>query len=78
MAVECGLTRPASLTTSPRPLSLLPPLVCTQTEPYEHVVIDVDEVHSGMVIERMAGRKGNMEEFHQMGPGKVSAKGWER
>jgi GTP-binding protein len=42
-----------------------------QTEPYEHVVIDVDEVHSGMVIERMAGRKGNMEEFHQMGPGKV-------
>ena len=49
-----------------------PPPPPPQTEPYEHVVIDVDESHSGMVIERMAGRKGALDEFVQMGgEGKV-------
>ena len=42
-----------------------------QTEPYEYVLIDVDEEHSGMVIERMALRKGEMDEFQQIGAGKV-------
>lgn len=60
-------------------LSVSPPAVLFKEdsdggklEPYEHVVIDVDEAHSGMVIERMAGRKGQLDEFIQMGgEGKV-------
>jgi predicted membrane GTPase involved in stress response len=39
-------------------------------EPYEAVVIDIDEEHSGLVIERMASRKGSVEEFHNHGAGK--------
>ena len=42
-----------------------------QTEPYEHVLIDVDDAYSGGVIERMAQRKAAMDEFSQLGPGKV-------
>ena len=59
-------------------LSVSPPAVLfmedaegNKTEPYEHVVIDVDDALSGMVIERMSGRKGTLDEFLQMGPGKV-------
>ena len=42
-------------------------------EPYEYVVVDVDEEFSGSVIERMAARKGNVIEFAALGKsGKVS------
>jgi len=62
-------------------LSVSPPVVLFQRdrasgamlEPYEHVVVDVDEVYSGMVIERMAQRKGAMREFVPIG-GKESGK----
>jgi GTP-binding protein len=40
-------------------------------EPYEEVVVDVDTEFSGIVIEKMALRKGNMREFAQAGGGKV-------
>jgi GTP-binding protein len=33
--------------------------------------VDIDEVHSGLVIERMALRKGSVEEFSNLGPGKT-------
>lgn len=62
-------------------LSVSPPVVIFKRsplsgetlEPYEHVVVDVDEPFSGMVIERMAQRKGNLKDFAPIG-GKESGK----
>ena len=58
------------------PLSIAPMMM--QTEPYEHVLIDVDDAYSGGVIERMAQRKAAMDEFSQLSPGKVrwAASAW--
>ncbi len=42
-----------------------------RTEPYETVVIDVDEEFSGVVVEKMAGRKGEMTDMRPSGGGKV-------
>ncbi len=42
-----------------------------RTEPYETVVIDVDEAFSGTVVEKMAGRKGEMTDMRPSGGGKV-------
>jgi len=40
-------------------------------EPYETVVIDVDEEHSGTVVEKMAGRKAEMTDMRPSGGGKT-------
>lgn len=56
-------------------LSVSPPVVLFKKsalsgellEPYEHVVVDVDDEFSGMVIERMAQRKGNLKDFTAIG-----------
>ena len=40
-------------------------------EPYEQVVIDVDEEHSGTVVEKMASRKGEMLDMRPSGGGKT-------
>ena len=40
-------------------------------EPYETVVIDVDEEHSGTVVEKMALRKGEMTDMRPSGGGKT-------
>jgi GTP-binding protein len=40
-------------------------------EPYEDVVIDVDETYSGPVIEEMGRRAGRMTEMHPSGEGRV-------
>ncbi|MGQ5702309.1 translational GTPase TypA [Sandaracinobacteroides sp. A072] len=42
-----------------------------RNEPYETVVIDVDEAFSGTVVEKMAGRKGEMTDMRPSGGGKV-------
>ncbi len=42
-----------------------------RTEPYETVVIDVDEEHSGTVVEKMAARKGEMIDMRPSGAGKT-------
>jgi len=42
-----------------------------RTEPYETVVIDVDEQWSGTVVEKMAMRKGEMTDMRPSGGGKV-------
>ena len=42
-----------------------------RTEPYETVVVDVDEAYSGTVVEKMAGRKGEMTDMRPSGGGKV-------
>ncbi|OYW46878.1 MAG: GTP-binding protein TypA [Sphingomonadales bacterium 32-68-7] len=40
-------------------------------EPYETVVIDVDEEHSGTVVEKMAQRKGELLDMRPSGGGKT-------
>ncbi len=42
-----------------------------RTEPYETVVIDVDEEHAGTVVEKMAIRKGEMTDMRPSGGGKT-------
>ncbi|KPF64739.1 GTP-binding protein TypA [alpha proteobacterium AAP81b] len=42
-----------------------------RTEPYETVVIDVDEAYSGTVVEKMAIRKAEMTDMRPSGGGKV-------
>ena len=55
-------------------LSVSPPAVQFRTnaagekeEPYEHVVVDVDDAYSGAAIERMAQRKGVLKDFAAVG-----------
>jgi GTP-binding protein len=59
-------------------LSISRPRVLFQTdesgrrlEPIEEVVIDVDEEHSGGVVEKMSLRKGEMQEMKPAGGGKL-------
>jgi GTP-binding protein len=40
-------------------------------EPIEEVVIDVDEEHSGVVVQKMAERKGEMVEMRPSGGGRI-------
>jgi GTP-binding protein len=40
-------------------------------EPYENVVIDVDDEHSGTVVEKMALRKGELTDMRPSGGGKT-------
>nr|WP_298929317.1 translational GTPase TypA [uncultured Erythrobacter sp.] len=40
-------------------------------EPYETVVIDVDDEHSGTVVEKMQKRKADLNEMRPSGPGKT-------
>ncbi len=42
-----------------------------RTEPYETVLIDVDDEHSGTVVEKMATRKGEMIDMRPSGGGKT-------
>ena len=42
-----------------------------RTEPYETVVIDVDDEHSGTVVEKMALRKGELTDMRPSGGGKT-------
>ncbi|MGE3335576.1 MAG: translational GTPase TypA [Rhodospirillaceae bacterium] len=59
-------------------LSISRPRVLFQTdekgqklEPMEEVVIDVDEQYSGVVVEKMSTRKGEMQEMKPAGGGKL-------
>ena len=59
-------------------LSISRPRVLFQTdekgnklEPIEEVVIDVDEQHSGVVVEKMSMRKGELQELKPAGGGKT-------
>jgi GTP-binding protein len=42
-----------------------------KTEPYETVVIDVDDEYSGTVVEKMAVRKGDLTDMRPSGGGKT-------
>jgi GTP-binding protein len=45
--------------------------VLGRTEPYEDVVIDVEEAYSGAVIEELGRRGGRMSEMHPSGEGRT-------
>src|SRR3546814_3492739 len=45
--------------------------VCSSDLPYETVVIDVDEEHSGTVVEKMAMRKAELTDMRPSGGGKT-------
>ena len=40
-------------------------------EPYEEVLVDVDEPYSGVVVEKLSRRKGQMQDMRPSGGGKV-------
>ena len=43
----------------------------TKTEPYEEVVVDVDEEYSGVVVNKMSERKADLMEMHPSGGNKT-------
>ena len=55
----------------PRVLTRENPETGAREEPYEEVLIDVDEAHSGVVVEKMAQRKGQMQDMRPSGAGKL-------
>ncbi|OOL18843.1 GTP-binding protein TypA [Bombella intestini] len=55
----------------PRVLFRENPETGEQEEPFEEVVIDVDEPYSGVVVEKMSLRKGVMQDMRQSGGDKV-------
>ncbi len=55
----------------PRVLTREDPVTGATLEPYEDVVIDVDEEFMGTVVESLAKRKGRLEETRSSGGGKL-------
>ncbi|SLN59568.1 translational GTPase TypA [Oceanibacterium hippocampi] len=55
----------------PRVLFKSDPETGQQMEPIEEVVVDVDEEYSGVVVEKIAQRKGEMQEMRPSGGGKM-------
>ena len=55
----------------PRVLTRENPETGEREEPFEEALIDVDEGYSGVVVEKMAQRKGMMQDMRPSGGGKV-------
>jgi len=55
----------------PRVLTRKNPETGEREEPYEEVLIDVDEPYSGVVVEKISRRKGQMQGMQPSGGGKV-------
>jgi GTP-binding protein len=55
----------------PRVLTRLNPETKEREEPFEEVLVDVDEPYSGVVVEKMSRRKGVMQDMRPSGGGKV-------
>ena len=55
----------------PRVLTRDNPETGAREEPFEEVLIDVDETHSGVVVEKMSLRKGQMQDMRPSGGGKL-------
>jgi len=55
----------------PRVLTRENPETGEREEPYEECLIDVDETYSGVVVEKMSIRKGQMQDMRPSGGGKV-------
>jgi GTP-binding protein len=55
----------------PRVLTRENPETGAREEPYEEVLVDVDEQYSGVVVEKMSLRKGQMQDMRPSGGGKT-------
>ncbi|WP_270938567.1 translational GTPase TypA [Falsiroseomonas oryzae] len=55
----------------PRVLTRENPETGEREEPYEEVLVDVDEGYSGVVVEKLSIRKGQMQDMRPSGGGKV-------
>jgi GTP-binding protein len=55
----------------PRVLTRDNPETGEREEPYEEVLVDVDESYSGVVVEKLSIRKGQMQDMRPSGGGKV-------
>ncbi|MDT7953268.1 MAG: translational GTPase TypA [Acetobacteraceae bacterium] len=55
----------------PRVLTRNNPETGEREEPFEEVLVDVDEPYSGVVVEKMSKRKGVMQDMRPSGGGKV-------
>jgi len=55
----------------PRVLTRDNPETGEKEEPYEEVLVDVDEGYSGVVVEKLSQRKGQMQDMRPSGGGKV-------
>ena len=55
----------------PRVLTRKNPETGNREEPFEDVLVDVDEAYSGVVVEKMSRRKGVMQDMRPSGGGKV-------
>jgi len=55
----------------PRVLTRQNPDTGAKEEPFEEVLIDVDEPYSGVVVEKMSLRRGQMQDMRPSGGGKV-------
>ena len=55
----------------PRVLTRVNPETGDREEPMEEVLVDVDEPYSGIVVEKMSKRKGEMQDMRPSGGGKV-------
>ncbi len=55
----------------PRVLTQLNPETGEREEPMEDVLVDVDEPYSGVVVEKISRRKGEMQDMRPSGGGKV-------
>ena len=55
----------------PRVLTRKNPETGEREEPMEEVLVDVDEPYSGVVVEKMSRRKGEMQDMRPSGGGKV-------
>jgi GTP-binding protein len=55
----------------PRVLTQINPETGVREEPFEDVLVDVDEPFSGVVVEKMSRRRGQMQDMRPSGGGKV-------
>lgn len=55
----------------PRVLTRINPETGEREEPMEEVLVDVDEPYSGVVVEKISRRKGEMQDMRPSGGGKV-------
>jgi GTP-binding protein len=55
----------------PRVLTRVNPETGEREEPMEEVLVDVDEPYSGVVVEKMSRRKGQLQDMRPSGGGKV-------
>ena len=54
----------------PRVVMKIDPITRQKLEPIEEVIIDVDEAHSGIVVQKLSERRGDLQEMRPSGGGR--------